>query len=1456
MPSSDPPAGSAVGPPTDIGAIWSTAVLRYEAITNVKIQTFAGPKSVDEIWNDSKEMEKNFSSHRHDRSRIDRFRTMVKNSLAPIEMWGNIVANATKTTFPPSEVIFAATRYLISTASVVSADFDRIEEFFQDLSSYLTQLKVWEHNLPCIPELEEVITEVFTSVLVLCGICTKYVKMKRFVKAFRALAGEDHELKTAFDQFRKTVLKEQNIVRNAVLAGVEHLKLGNSAVHTGVMQTLDVMERIDRKTNDIVIGTDQMHRHLETRVTTLERDKILAWLSSIDFHTKQRDTHSRHCNGTGGWFLDVDEFKQWLNNTHNSTLWCSGIPGAGKSIMTSIAISHIDECTERTDVAIAYVYCDYRDSKLQSGSELISSITRQLVEQTHPIPQEVKTYRDRWAEKKSRPSPEDRVALVKDVALRFSKTYIFVDALDECPERNRDDFLRMLGMLEPFTRLFITSRPHLELQTRFANLTHIEIAASQKDIQIYVESEIRANHRLSLLTAKDTTLKAQIIETISRKAKGMFLVAYLQIARLSETAKPKTVLQSLNSLPSKIYDFYDEALARIDEYPEEDKLLVKKVLAYIYCAKRPLSVEEMCHALSIETGHTELDETAFPVMEIIFSISVGLIRVDEKSNLVTLVHQTLQEYLAKDPSKLLHQPELEMAKTCLTYLSLNICECGPCIDGETLEQRLQDYTFLDYASHNWGYHVTSSQFHEWADLLLDFLRSGEKVASYLQVLHIPRYRIQGWHDRFPKQFSPLHVVAYWGLDCALNMDHVKDVDINSQDSHGTSALQLAAKYGHLGVVRLLIEKGAQVDTRNKRGETALYWAARNGHKLIVELLLAKGADAMIEDSESWTALDWAVIGGYPELVRLLLERCHHVDPEYSGINKALILAAEAGNETTVQMLLDLGAEVDWKDNMGSTALAWAVPEGHEKVIRLLLDNGADVNSRDVYNNTPLHWALPHIEIAKLLLEKGAEVDAKNYQGKTALMWSAYDGHETVLQLLLENKADVTAQDYRNCTALHAAALKGCEAMIKVLLENGSDPNKEDEDGWTPLHVAAVKQDHTIVSILLDKTDHGEQILRRMTMQQKDPGKQALLAYMADKKSEGSTVVSSLGSAVQEEQFERVHALLETGVDIDTVDACGSTVLTIAVYNGRERMVRLLLGQGADVNKPERNGSSALHVASEHGFQAIVQLLVDNGANVNAHIHTWTPLLIAAKNGHEQTVEYLANNGAKIDAEDYYGRRAVHWIAQHGHCQTLQLFIQSGADIHASDHWGRTPLLCAVECRQLAVAKLLLDAGADVESKTRHCATSLHLAAYLGDQEMVKLLLERGASAAATTRRGLRPLHVAILFGREEVVRLLLEKDDGVDMRLEQCGIGHATCDDDVSVKNSWTDYVNWRVGDDDVILGVAVWLEVRVQQQLIGEEEEEAAELPRTWTVQQLAVKGGSRAVQQLLASLQQVSKA
>lgn len=64
----------------------------------------------------------------------------------------------------------------------VSADYDKISGFFEDLDLYLHRLKILEKWVPPIPELEVALTEVLKSVLVLCGICAKYIKMKRIGK--------------------------------------------------------------------------------------------------------------------------------------------------------------------------------------------------------------------------------------------------------------------------------------------------------------------------------------------------------------------------------------------------------------------------------------------------------------------------------------------------------------------------------------------------------------------------------------------------------------------------------------------------------------------------------------------------------------------------------------------------------------------------------------------------------------------------------------------------------------------------------------------------------------------------------------------------------------------------------------------------------------------------------------------------------------------------------------------------------------------------------------------------------------------------------------------------------------------------------------------------------------------------------------------------------------------------
>jgi ankyrin repeat protein len=79
-------------------------------------------------------------------------------------------------------------------------------------------------------------------------------------------------------------------------------------------------------------------------------------------------------------------------------------------------------------------------------------------------------------------------------------------------------------------------------------------------------------------------------------------------------------------------------------------------------------------------------------------------------------------------------------------------------------------------------------------------------------------------------------------------------------------LNHAARYGHEGVARLLLEHGADVETKDNRGGSPLIWAAEWGHAGVVRLLLENGAEAEAKDMYGRSPLHLAA--QYPALLAL------------------------------------------------------------------------------------------------------------------------------------------------------------------------------------------------------------------------------------------------------------------------------------------------------------------------------------------------------------------------------------------------------------------------------------------------------------------------------------------------------------------------------------------------------------------------------------------------------------
>ncbi|KAJ4354490.1 uncharacterized protein N0V89_006227 [Didymosphaeria variabile] len=95
--------------------------------------------------------------------------------------------------------------------------------------------------------------------------------------------------------------------------------------------------RDDVTVDEIKTEVDRLHERQDDREQQQLREKVLDWLSTVDYHAQQRDAICQRQEGTGQWLLTSKEYKSWLE-TPGSTLFCPGMPGAGKTIMCAIMI--------------------------------------------------------------------------------------------------------------------------------------------------------------------------------------------------------------------------------------------------------------------------------------------------------------------------------------------------------------------------------------------------------------------------------------------------------------------------------------------------------------------------------------------------------------------------------------------------------------------------------------------------------------------------------------------------------------------------------------------------------------------------------------------------------------------------------------------------------------------------------------------------------------------------------------------------------------------------------------------------------------------------------------------------------------------------------------------------------------------------------------------------------------
>ena len=296
-----------------------------------------------------------------------------------------------------------------------------------------------------------------------------------------------------------------------------------SVVSEGVIALHDGQQTISEGVSDISVGVNA----LNTGQQEEERRRIEDWLSPVDFKYRHREILKGAQAGTRQWLFDSKKFRSWVD-ADRGTLWCPGIPGAGKTVTSSIIIDNLQSEYKNENVAVTCLSCNYRDRAAQSAEMFMANLLKQIVQQKRTVSTElIIRYNER---ERGRPTFAELATLFSQEMRHFSKVFVVIDALDETSEHEDIRRLVLSELQNLQVNLLVTSRYEKSIEQRLEKAERLEICATAADIQTYVTARIPSEPLLARHIQADPTLEETIVNKIIEKSQGMYVCHLLSSA--------------------------------------------------------------------------------------------------------------------------------------------------------------------------------------------------------------------------------------------------------------------------------------------------------------------------------------------------------------------------------------------------------------------------------------------------------------------------------------------------------------------------------------------------------------------------------------------------------------------------------------------------------------------------------------------------------------------------------------------------------------------------------------------------------------------------------------------------------------------------------------------------------------------------------------------------------------
>lgn len=410
----------------------------------------------------------------------------------------------------------------------------------------------------------------------------------------------------------------------------------------------------------------------------------------------------------------------------------------------------------------------------------------------------------------------------------------------------------------------------------------------------------------------------------------------------------------------------------------------------------------------------------------------------------------------------------------------------------------------------------------------------------------------------------------------LHMQALQNQEVNEGNLSRTTALMIAAQWGDLPTVQLLLQNGADPVAVNSTEKNALIFASSKGHFEIVSLLLTYPTNINSKDENEYTALSYAIKEGFLLICQLLFNHGASLANEEVS---PLSLAAKNGDVEIYQLLIAKGADIHQESPDRSTPLSKAAAAGHLDACKLLVSKGADIDhiNQKGFSILALAARSGSVELVEYFLAKGATLDNAN-RIHPPLMEAASIKNIDLVKIFIAHGASVNQPDLFGGTALFNSCKENSLEITTLLLQAGADPNIANRDKTTALTYAAMGGSIEIVKLLI--------------------------SYGATLFSDQHYGFKALSTAVKYGHIDVASYLLQMNVPAkSTASELSRHSLIIQTFNNNYTeniqipMLRLLLSYGASLHGSEQNGNDALMLAVQNKKLNVISLLLDQGAKI-------------------------------------------------------------------------------------------------------------------------------------------------------------------------------------------------------------------------------------------------------------------